>query len=73
MYVIYLCVIFIKYCWRLCSFLTFTNATDAVEVVARLTLTAVGANQVDTTVTRTHLLRSLTLVNICGPDVIVRK
>ena len=31
--------------------LTLTNPTDAVEVVAHPTLTAVGAYQVDTTMT----------------------
>lgn len=31
--------------------LTLTNPTDAVEVVAQPTLTAVGAYQIDTTMT----------------------
>lgn len=41
-----------------------TNPTDAVEDVASLTLTAVGAYQVDTTMTFTDLFRALTLINI---------
>lgn len=46
--------------------LTLTNPTDAVEDVASLTLTAVGAQQVDTTMPFTDLFRALTLINICG-------
>lgn len=42
----------------------FTNATDAVKVVAGFTLTAVGAQQVDTTVACTDLFGSLTFINI---------
>lgn len=41
-----------------------TDPTDAVEDVARLTLAAVGAYQVDATMTRTDLFRALTLINI---------
>lgn len=41
-----------------------TNSADTVEVVARLTLTAVGANHVDTTMSFTDLFRALALINI---------
>lgn len=41
-----------------------TNPTDAVEDVASLTLAAVGAYQVDATVTCTDLFGALTLINI---------
>lgn len=44
--------------------LTFTNPSDAVEVVATLTLTAVGAHQVDTTMTFTNIFRALTLIDV---------
>lgn len=45
--------------------LTLTDPTDAVEDVAGLTLTAVGAQQVDTTMTLADLLSALTLIDIC--------
>lgn len=45
--------------------LTLTNSTEAVEVVASLTLTAVRAQHVDTTMTCTDDFRALTLINIC--------
>lgn len=48
------------------ALLTLTNSIDAVEDVASLALTAVGAHQVYTTVTFTDLLRALTLINIWG-------
>lgn len=41
-----------------------TNSTEAVEVVASLTLTAVRAQHVDTTMTCTDDFRALTLINI---------
>lgn len=41
-----------------------TDPTDAVEDVAGLTLTAVGAQQVDTTMTLADLLSALTLIDI---------
>lgn len=53
--------------------LTLTNSSDAVEDVASLTLTAVGAQQVDTTMTSTDLFRALTFINICSEGVVNRK
>lgn len=41
-----------------------TNPSDAIEDVAGLALTAVGAEQVDATVTFTDLFGALTLINI---------
>lgn len=41
-----------------------TSPGDAVEDVASLTLAAVGAYEIDTTMTRTDLFRALTLINI---------
>lgn len=40
------------------------NSSDAVEDVASLTLTAIGAQQVNTTMTSADLFRALTLVNV---------
>lgn len=45
--------------------LTLTDPADAVEDVAGLTLTAVGAQQVDTTMTFADHFSDLTLINIC--------
>lgn len=42
----------------------FTKPSDAVEGVARLTLTTVGAQLVNTSMTFTHLFRAFTLINI---------
>lgn len=42
---------------------TLTNPSDAVENVATLTLAAVGAQQVDTTVACTHVMVA-TLINV---------
>lgn len=53
---------------EICKLLTLTNPTDAVEDVACLTLTAVGAHLVDTTMPCTGLFRALTLINICEED-----
>lgn len=53
--------------------LTLTNSSDAVEDVASLTLAAIGAQQVNTTVTPADLFRALTLVDICSEGAIVRK
>lgn len=48
------------------TFLTLTSPTDAVEDVAGLTLAAVRAQQVDTTVTLANRLCALTLIDIYG-------
>lgn len=52
------------------TLLTLTYPADAVEDVARLTFTAIRAQQVDATVTDASVLSAFTFVDICkGGDV----